>query len=76
MKLTNLLKTFTSIFPTITRNDYRWFFIPTVQYSKFEVELLDDATKESKGHFRDRAVKAHFLCYTLNFYSKRTQIAS
>lgn len=77
MKLINLSKIFavlTKNIPTVTRNDYRWFFIPTLQYSKFTVEVLDEATRVSQGNFRDVAVKGHFLCYTLNIYTQRTKI--
>ena len=76
MKLIEKLKTFAAQLKAvkITRNDYRWFFIPTLQYSKFTVEVLDEATRVSQGNFRDVAVKGHFLCYTLNIYTQRTKI--
>lgn len=58
----------------ITRNDYRWFFIPTLQYSRFAVTVLDEKTREIQGKYIDYDVKAHFLCWTLNIYSKRVPV--
>lgn len=73
MKLTDQFETFAALLKKkITLNNYRWFFIPTVQYASYEVEVIKDDI--SQGQFRERAVKGHYLCFTIEFYYKRTKI--
>lgn len=75
MKLIETLKIIVSrLKSTLTRNDYRWFFIPTIQYHKYNVAVYDEGKEEYKQEYRDTGVKAHFLCYTLTIYNKRTPI--
>lgn len=75
MKLINQLKTFVSQLKNpITLNDYRWFFIPTLQWSRFAITAKDAVTLEEQGKYIDYAVKGHFLCWTLHIYNKRKPV--